>query len=96
MATSCHKTKETAGKAGGQVEARHASCSGRSFRLIYLFTAATAQVRRNVGMGGVRVWELTGDDEKEETEMDGRQEDVTYSNKRPRGVTGGLRMGSVW
>lgn len=50
----------------------------------------------DVRMGGVRVWELTGDDEKGETEMDRRQKDVTYSNKRLRGVTGGLRMEYIW
>lgn len=55
----------------------------------------TAQVK-DVRMGGVRVWELTGDDEKEETEMDGKQEDATYSNKRLQGVVGGLQMEYMW
>lgn len=50
----------------------------------------------NVRMGGVRVWELTGDDEKEETEVDRRQKDVTYSNKRLQGVIGGLQMDCIW
>lgn len=39
-------------------------------------------------MGGVGVWELTGEDEKEETEMD--------SNKRLRGAVGGLQMEYIW
>lgn len=47
-------------------------------------------------MGGVRVWGLTGDDEKEETEVDRRQKDVTYSNKRLRGVIGSLQMDYSW
>lgn len=39
-------------------------------------------------MGGVGVWELTGEDEKEETEMDG--------SKRLRGAVGGLQMEYIW
>lgn len=47
-------------------------------------------------MGGVRVWELTRDDKKEETEMDRRQKNATYSNKRLQGVVGGLQMEYIW
>lgn len=39
-------------------------------------------------MGGVGVWELTEEDEKEETEMD--------SNKQLRGAVGGLQMEYIW
>ncbi len=35
------------------------------------------------------------EDEKEETETDGRQKDVTDSNKRPSGGTGKLQLEDV-
>lgn len=83
------------------MEACQASCHG-SKSAFYLeqpenyvfccFFLGDSTGREDVRMGGVRVWGLTGDDEKEETEVDRRQKDVTYSNKRLRGVIGGLQM----
>lgn len=69
----------------------------RSQRIVEgLFFFGDSTGTEDVRMGGVRAWELTGDDEKEETEVDRRQKDVTYSNKRLQGVIGGLQMDYIW
>lgn len=65
-------------------------------RIVVVFLFGDSTGTEDVKMGGVRVWELTGDDEKEETEVDRRQKDVTYSNKRLQGVIGGLQMDCIW
>lgn len=67
----------------------------RSQRIV-LFLFGDSTGTKDVRMGGVRVWELTGDDEMEETEKDRRQKDATYSNKRLQGVVGGLQMEYIW
>lgn len=58
-------------------------------RRIVLFFRSDSTGREDARTGGLSVWELTGEDEKE-TEMDTRQKDATYSNKRLQGVVGGL------
>lgn len=64
----------------------------RSQRIVLFFFFGDSTGKKDVRMGGVEVWELTGEDEKEETEMDRRQKDATFSNKRLRGAVGGVQM----
>lgn len=49
----------------------------------------------DVRKGGESDWGMTEDDEKEETETDRRQKDVTNSNKRLSGGTGKLQLEDV-
>lgn len=102
MATSCHKMKKTEGRwrrvkqVAMDLSLHFTWRSQRIVEVFFFFFFGDSTGREDVRMGGVRVWGLTGDDEKEETEVDRRQKDVTYSNKRLRGVIGDLQMDYIW
>lgn len=57
-------------------------------RIYFSFFFGDSTGKKDVRMGGVGVWELTGEDEKEETEMD--------SSTRLGGAVAGLQMEYMW
>lgn len=94
MATSCHKMKKIARKQEGRWRRCHGSKSvfylekpENCFFFLFFFLVR-AKDTKDVRMGGVRVWELTGDDEKEETGW--------TEGRRMQGVVGGLQMEYIW
>lgn len=89
MATSCYKT-DSSRKTKRQVDVRRDSCraSGSAILAGEVLSGCPDESTGgdDVRKGGEIDWGMTEDDEKEETETDRRQKDVTNSNK---GMSGG-------